>query len=106
MLFFLDKKKKMSETQYSKLYYACRNGDFDTVKKILPTLTLEEIDHVEANGSTALHAAAHYGHVRIVKLLLSRNANISIQNRYGNTAEDEAENPEIKALFVSFFDFQ
>ena len=96
----------MSETQYSKLYYACRNGDVDTAKKILPTSTLEEIDRVEANGSTALHAAAHYGHVQIVKLLLSRNSNTSIQNRYGNTAEDEAANPEIKALFVSFFDFQ
>ena len=92
----------MSKQPFSELYSACRNGDVDTVTKILPKLTLKEIEQVESNGSTALHAACHYGHKKIVQLLLSRGPNVSIRNKYGNTAEDEAANHEIKALFVSF----
>ncbi len=96
---------KMSKQEFSDFYRACRKGDVSAVKKILPTLTVEEIEKIEPNGSTALHAASYHGHIEIVKLVLSRSPNIAIRNKYGNTAGEEASDAEIKALFVSFFRF-
>ncbi|UJR18079.1 hypothetical protein I4U23_004979 [Adineta vaga] len=89
----------MSKQPTSEFYRACRDGDTDTVEKMLPILTKEDIERVEPNGSTALHAATHYGHKKIVKLLLARSPDTSIRNTYGNTAEDEASGSEIRTLF-------
>ncbi|CAF3165884.1 unnamed protein product [Rotaria socialis] len=84
----------------SLFYYSCRNGKLDEVSEQLPKMTLEEIDQVQANGSTALHAACYYNHVEIVKLLLKRGASRSIQNVHKCLPYDEAEKEEIKKLFV------
>ncbi|CAF1502310.1 unnamed protein product [Rotaria sordida] len=83
----------------SELYLACRNGDIDTVKRLLPSLTLHDINRMEPNGSTALHAASYYGHYDIVKLLLEMGAVRSIINKYDMTPADEAGTLEIKLLF-------
>ena len=83
----------------SKFYMACRNNEIDTVRSLLPKLTLGEINQIEPNGSTALHAAAYYGHYDIVKLLLSKGAQCMMKNRYGSTPYDEAKTKEIKELF-------
>ncbi|CAF1468658.1 unnamed protein product [Rotaria sp. Silwood1] len=84
----------------SQFYYACRNGHVDEVREQLPKMTLHEIDQIQANGSTALHAACYYGHVEIVKLLLKRGASRSIQNVHKCLPYDEAEKEEIKKLFL------
>ncbi len=52
----------------SELYKACRSGDLNTVKSLLPALTVERINQQEPNGSTSLHAASYYGHIDIVRL--------------------------------------
>jgi hypothetical protein len=83
----------------SKFYFSCRNNEIDVVISLLPTLTLEEINEIEPNGSTALHAAAYYGNLEVVKLLLSQGAQRMIKNRYGSTPYDEAKTEEIKKLF-------
>ena len=84
----------------NEFYYACRNGLTDAVRELLPKLTLIEIDQIQANDSTALHAASFYGHTEIVKLLLDKGASRSIQNRHRCLPCDEAGTPEMKALFV------
>ncbi|CAF1351190.1 unnamed protein product [Rotaria magnacalcarata] len=84
----------------NQLYYACRNGKIDEVREQLSKMTLAEIDQVQANGSTALHAACYYGHVEIVKLLLKRHASRSVENIYKCVPYDETENEEIKKLFL------
>lgn len=85
--------------QASPLYWACRNGDTTTVKKMLPSLTYEQVNQMEQNGSTALHAASFYNQPEIVKLLLENGCSRTTLNFNGVTAYQEAANDEIRVLF-------
>ncbi|CAF3679282.1 unnamed protein product [Rotaria sp. Silwood1] len=91
----------MAERQspVSNFYIACRNNDIDTVKSLLETMTPDQINKLEPNGSTALHAASYYGHHEIVKLLLKQGASKSIKNKYNHIPYDEGKTDAIKALF-------
>ena len=91
----------MSEKKTSDFYWACHEGDVNTVKKLLPKLSSKDIDRIESNGSTALHAASYFGHANIVRLLLDRGANTTIRNKHDKTANQEASTDEIKDLFKS-----
>jgi hypothetical protein len=85
----------------SAFYWACRNGDVDTVKEMLPKLKANDINRIESNGSTALHAASYYSHTSIVRLLLERGANTTIRNKYKKTAKEEASTDEGRSVFES-----
>jgi len=85
--------------QASPFYWACRNGDITTVQKILPQLKYEQVNQIEPNGSTALHAASFYNQPHIVKFLLENGCSRTILNYNGATAYQEAANDEIRALF-------
>ena len=87
----------------SALYVACRNGDLSTVEELLPTLTLDEINQIEPNGSTSLHAACYFNHPEIVKLLLDSGALRTTVNGDGCTAFDEASTEQVKQLFPRSF---
>ena len=50
----------------SEFYWACRNGNVETVRKMLPNMTYEQVNQIEPNGSTALHAACFYNHPQVV----------------------------------------
>jgi len=89
----------MAQQKTSEFYWACRNGDMDTVKKILPSLKANEVNRIESNGSTALHAASYYGHANVVRLLLEHDADTTIRNKYEKTAKEEASTDEIRTLF-------
>ena len=89
----------MTAQKTSNFYWACRNGDLDAVKKTLPNLKAPDLNRIELNGSTALHAASYYGHASIVGLLLRRGADATIRNKYGKTAKEEASTDETRALF-------
>jgi hypothetical protein len=84
----------------SQFYFACRNGKVDEVRELLPKMSLEEIDRLEPNGSTALHAASYYNHEEIVRMLLERGASRSIQNIHKCLPYDEAGKDQIKKLFL------
>ncbi|CAF4215508.1 unnamed protein product [Rotaria sp. Silwood2] len=84
----------------SAFYLACRRDNFEEVQKLLETMTLEDVDRIEPNGSTALHTACYHGHHNIVKLLLEVGANRAIPNNYNCLPYDEAKNDEIKELFL------
>lgn len=89
----------MGYTDVSELYLACRNDDVVKVKQLLSHLTLEEIDRIEPNGSTALHAASYFGHIEIVRLLLEKGASRRQKNKNGVTPADEAKTFEMAQLF-------
>jgi len=91
---------KSQSSTTSEFYYACRNGLIDQVREQLPNMSLEEIDQIQANGSTALHAACYNNHKEIVQLLLDKGASRSILNIHRCLPYDEAENEEIKKLFI------
>ncbi|CAF4342657.1 unnamed protein product [Rotaria sp. Silwood2] len=60
----------------------------------------EQINQLEPNGSTGLHAASIYGHTHIVHLLLHEyGCERHHLNSYGLTAYEEAKTPEIRQLF-------
>ncbi|CAF0981184.1 unnamed protein product [Rotaria sp. Silwood1] len=85
---------------YTDFYLACRDNDYKKVRELLRTMTLDEVDRLDSNGSTALHAACYYGNAKIVKLLLKKGADRAIQNKYECLPYDEAANDEIKELFL------
>lgn len=82
----------------SPFYNACRANDISTVEQYLKSMSLEEVDQLEPNGSTALHVAAYQGHEKIVELLLNKGATCSIKNKYDATPLDEAKSNKIKQL--------
>jgi hypothetical protein len=61
-------------------------------------MSLEEVNKMEPNGSTALHAAAYQGHEKIVDFLLKKGACHSIYNKHNFTPLDEAKNDNIRQL--------
>ena len=89
----------MEETQPSEFYRACRNDEFDTVSRLLDQYSLEDLDKMEPNGSTALHAACYYKNTKIVQLLLDRGFTRCVYNRFNNLPVSETDLPEIKQLF-------
>lgn len=93
----------LSHGQASEFYMACRQGDLDLVNRYLKTMTPREVNRVEeSNNSTALHAAAYFGHKDVVKRLLEIGASVHTRNAYGNKAEQEAKTSEIKELFKGY----
>lgn len=88
-----------SQSDLSPLYQACRSNDIAKVKNILSDISTEQINQLEPNGSTSLHAASYYGHLEIVRLLLDKGAVSTIKNKFGLTALQEASTDEIRQLF-------
>jgi hypothetical protein len=84
----------------SAFYFACRNGNLELVRLMLSTISYGDLNRLEPNGSTPLHAASFYGHTETVRLLLcERGCDRSQSNRYGLTAYEEAKTDEIRELF-------
>jgi ankyrin repeat protein len=50
------------------------NNNINLVKHCLETMTLEDINKMEPNGSTALHIAVYRGYEKILELLLEKVA--------------------------------
>jgi hypothetical protein len=95
-LLFVDRKKMSALSEF---YIACRNGDLYRVQQLLPTMSDEQKNSLESNGSTALHAATYYGHHDVVKLLLENGCATWILNKFKNTPYDEAKDEEMRQLF-------
>ncbi|GMY32909.1 integrin-linked protein kinase 1-like isoform X1 [Fagus crenata] len=70
------------------LFMACR-GDAKGVEDLLNEEGID-VNSIDLDGRTALHIAACEGHVEVVKLLLSRKANIDARDRWGSTAAADA----------------
>jgi ankyrin repeat protein len=89
----------MSELKSSEFYFACRTGDLVSVDRLLNRLSFYELNRLEPNGSTALHAAAYYGHINIVQRLIEHGAIVrTLQNKYHLTPAQETKNEDIKRL--------
>ncbi|CAF1545427.1 unnamed protein product [Didymodactylos carnosus] len=90
----------MIKHENSIFYNACRSNNIDYIAKYAGSMTIDEINCIEPNGSTALHTACHFGHMKIVQILLENGASRSIRNRLTNlTAYEETDNEYIRSLF-------
>jgi hypothetical protein len=47
-----------------------------------------DVNYLDKTGNTALHLAAYYGHADVVATLLRLNSDLTIKNKYGETALD------------------
>ncbi|CAM4939572.1 unnamed protein product [Rotaria socialis] len=89
----------------SHFYHCCRLGSTSSVSTTLEDTasgigeTIDELNALQPNGSTALHAATYYGHLEIVELLLRYGCSRTALNRYGKRAYEEASTPEMRKLF-------
>jgi ankyrin repeat protein len=74
------------ESDHLDLHTAAKAGDADEVAAVLSMDNRLVHDH-DADGWTALHLAAHYGHLEAVELLLHNNTPVDIRskNRLANT---------------------
>ncbi|CAF2901651.1 unnamed protein product [Rotaria sp. Silwood2] len=66
-------------------YSACYSGHIDTVKKMLTTMKLKEINRIELNGNTTVHVTASNGHFEIIELLLKHGCSTTTTNKDGKT---------------------
>jgi ankyrin repeat protein len=79
------------------LYVACRFGQTSVAKWLLEHGA--DINcQLPGQLSTPLHGAVYHGHISTVELLLSRNANINIRNKYAATPSDDCSIDEIRTL--------
>ena len=51
---------------------------------------IQWIVHQQIDGSTALHYAAYHGYLAIATRLLEGGADLTLRNKYGKTALDDA----------------
>jgi hypothetical protein len=81
------------------LYIAARSGFHNICHFLLRSGC--QTNETQGDGSTALHAAAFYGHQSIVELLLEYEANPEIRNTFGNNPKDEAYSQDIRDCILS-----
>lgn len=83
----------------SDFYWACRNGDLQSAQNIYPKLTYEQLNQIQPNGSTALHAACSMDHPHVVKFLLENGCCRTVLNGQKQTAYEVAATEAIRRLF-------
>lgn len=78
-----------SANKSSQFIKAAADGDIDEVEMLLASADLD-INEGDYDKRTALHLAAGNGHVGIVQLLCRNNANVNVEDRWGNRPLDDA----------------
>ena len=78
--------KKWPRGPRSKLHLAALNGSTESTRALLSGGSPDVNQQADLDGMTALMVAAHHGHSRIVKMLLSEGASASIADDLGFTA--------------------
>ena len=78
------------------LYLACKSGFYGMVRMLLREGA--DINTIQRDGSTPLHAASFYGHPLVVSLLLEYGARTDIKNTWASTALEESDSTEITNL--------
>lgn len=77
------------------LYWAARTGHWECAKELL-NLHDPVINVQNKMGDTPLHVAASHGHTEMINLLLEHDADVTLKNNDGFTAEELAHDISIK----------
>lgn len=84
-----DAKKQREEIMHSQLCTACAKGDYDKVRRMLTSRSID-IEHGDFAGRRAIHLAACGGDTRVVELLIVGRANVNVEDDRGVTPLTEA----------------
>lgn len=71
----------------SLLYKAVKYESFNFAKDFISIGI--DVNDTQVDGSTALHCAAFYSRINMIKLLLVAGGDRTIKNKYGTTCLDE-----------------
>lgn len=85
------------DTGHTPLYCAARAGNVDAVYYLADQGA--EPDLPQKRGSSALHVSSFYGHPEVVRCMLESGADYRIKNGYGNLAESEAFDDNVRRTF-------
>lgn len=85
-------------TGHTSLYCAARASNVEAVYYL--TEHGAEPDRAQKRGSTALHVSAFYGYPEMVRCMLESGADYRMKNSYGNLAENEAFDDNVKHAFI------
>lgn len=87
-LFLFNRSDDTPWNETEKIFEAIVSNDMDTVQSLLDSGSIDVncCTDVENDSMSPLHYAADRGHLAIVKLLLSRGANVNAINADGNTS--------------------
>lgn len=77
------------ESTFFSIHDAAKDGDADSVKKFLDQ-GVDINSQAGKWGNTPLHEAAFWGNVEVVRLLISKEANVDAKDYYGCTPLHDA----------------
>jgi hypothetical protein len=83
------------------LWQAARDGNVELVKDILEGRNGQvkvSIDAVTTSGQTALHLAAKWGRIGVVRALVESGANLKLKDDRGKMPEDVADEATVQAF--------
>ncbi len=90
--------QKTKKEDQTPLFHASDEG-CDEIVEMLLKKGVENINHQDVFGLTALHFASRKGHLNIVKMLIAAGADVTIKENYGFTPLHEAtENGHLDVL--------
>lgn len=78
-----------STSQMVNLITAASEGNIEEVKALLEFGSMD-LNQGDYDHRTALHLAAHEGHLDVVKLLCNAGANVNVKDRWGDRPLDDA----------------
>jgi len=71
---------------YDQFYYACCDGEYEDVEKIIINKKVNVNCRFSSDGNTPLTLSAFHGHFEVCTILLENGANVDAQDRCGWTA--------------------
>ena len=76
--------------RWTALHHCAAGGCARSTEALLVYYSALSIEAADQEGNTALHVAAKHGHIKVLELILSRGADITVRNKQMFTCLDVA----------------
>lgn len=96
------KPPNLTTTMVSNIWVAAADNDQELVKKYIESGDFSA-NQKDPNGYTPIHAAASYGHIELLRYLLSNGGDVNIQDNEGDTPLHHVEDVKVATVMVEEF---
>ena len=79
-----DVNQATTDNGYTPLFIACQQGHEDVVRLLVEEANAE-VNKVNGKNQTPINIAAYQGHLGVVRFLLSKGADCTIKDQWGDT---------------------